>query len=659
MFDNYPKLGYLQMYLNKQIIRNPLGRMIMKNARETEKKWQKFWEKNQTFKASFDPEKKKYYVVEMYPYPSGELHMGHVRNYILGDVVARYKRMKGFNVLHPIGWDAFGLPTENAAFSRGIEPVVWNASCVESMTKQFKSLGLSYDWDRVLDTSDSDYYRWVQWFLTRFWEKGLLYKGQANVNWCTGCNTVLANEQVEDEHCERCGSRVVEKTMSQWFLKITEYAERLWDDLELLTEWPARVIAMQKHWLKNNDGSLKIRDWCISRQRYWGAPIPFVVCEECGVQPVPDDQLPILLPLGADISPGWPPPLARIESFVKTTCPKCGESAEMTTDTTDTFVFSAWYFLRFTDSHNQEMPFDSKMANYWMPVDQYVGGIEHATVHLIYARFFHKVLHDMGLVDCPEPFKKLFTQGMICKDGKKMSKSKGNVISPDEMIEQFGTDVTRVYVMFMGPPEMDVEWNEQGVKGISRFLGRVIKFYDSSVNLFDSNWRETVLQASNVSFRRVTHRAIKKVTESIEENLHFHTAISALMEWVTALESYLEEPRRETSVISEALEMMTILISPFAPHMAEEMWEGLGFVDSISFQKWPAWSESLCEQTSVTLIVQINGKMKASIELSKEDSMNQASVEQLATENPKLSELKEKTVIRTVFVPGRIINFVI
>ncbi len=624
-----------------------------------EKKWQDFWEKKETFKTLFEPKKEKYYVLEMYPYPSGELHMGHVRNYILGDVVARYKRMKGFNVLHPIGWDAFGLPTENAAFSKRIDPAVWNASCIESMTKQFKSLGLSYDWDRVIDTSDPDYYRWAQWFLTRFWEKGLLYKGQSSVNWCAGCNTVLANEQVKNEHCERCNSLVIEKTMNQWFLRITEYAERLWDDLELLTEWPARVIAMQRHWLKDCDGNFKIRDWCISRQRYWGAPFPFVACDECGIQPVFDDQLPILLPPGADISPGWPPPLARIESFVNAVCSRCGKKAERITDTMDTFVFSAWYFLRFIDPHNQEMPFDSKAANYWMPVDQYVGGIEHATVHLIYARFFHKVLYDMGLVDAPEPFKKLFTQGMVCKDGKKMSKSKGNVVSPDEMIEQFGADVTRVYVMFMGPPELDVEWSEQGVRGISRFLGRVRELYDSSLGLFDPNWRETISHAKDITFRRVTHRTIKRVTESVEENLHFHTAVSALMEWATAWESYLETSHKEISVISEALEIMAMLISPFAPHMAEEMWQGLGFTESLTFQSWPAWNEAMCEQLQVRLIVQVNGKMKTSIEISKEDSANRAKVEQLVTDNPKLDYLKTKLVTRVVFVPGRIINFVV
>ena len=624
-----------------------------------EKKWQDFWEKKETFKTLFEPKKEKYYVLEMYPYPSGELHMGHVRNYILGDVVARYKRMKGFNVLHPIGWDAFGLPTENAAFSKRIDPAVWNASCIESMTKQFKSLGLSYDWDRVIDTSDPDYYRWAQWFLTRFWEKGLLYKGQSSVNWCAGCNTVLANEQVKNEHCERCNSLVIEKTMNQWFLRITEYAERLWDDLELLTEWPARVIAMQRHWLKDCDGNFKIRDWCISRQRYWGAPFPFVACDECGIQPVFDDQLPILLPPGADISPGWLPPLARIESFVNAVCSRCGKKAERITDTMDTFVFSAWYFLRFIDPHNQEMPFDSKAANYWMPVDQYVGGIEHATVHLIYARFFHKVLYDMGLVDAPEPFKKLFTQGMVCKDGKKMSKSKGNVVSPDEMIEQFGADVTRVYVMFMGPPELDVEWSEQGVRGISRFLGRVRELYDSSLGLFDPNWRETISHAKDITFRRVTHRTIKRVTESVEENLHFHTAVSALMEWATAWESYLETSHKEISVISEALEIMAMLISPFAPHMAEEMWQGLGFTESLTFQSWPAWNEAMCEQLQVRLIVQVNGKMKTSIEISKEDSANRAKVEQLVTDNPKLDYLKTKLVTRVVFVPGRIINFVV
>jgi len=627
------------------------------NAKAVEAKWQKFWQANKVFRADEDPGKEKYYTLEMYPYPSGELHMGHVRNYILGDVVARYKRMKGYNVLHPIGWDAFGLPTENAAIRRSIMPQAWNRQCTERMAMQFRSLGISYDWDRVIDTSEQSYYTWMQWFLIRFWEKGLLYRDKMMINWCTGCNTVLANEQVENGACARCGSAIEEKMMEQWFFKVTAYADRLWDDLVLLTEWPQRVIAMQRHWLgKNESGEFKIRDWCISRQRYWGAPIPFVECEVCGLQPVKDDQLPVVLPPEADINPGWPPPLARIPSFVNTACPKCGGAAKRITDTLDTFVFSAWYYLRFVDPHNDKAPFSRQAAEYWMPVDQYVGGIEHATVHLIYSRFFHKVLFDLGLVSHPEPFRKLFTQGMVCKDGKKMSKSKGNVVTPDELIEKFGADTARLYTLFLGPPELDVEWNNRGIKGCEKMIQRIHGILGKSVDDFRNDWKKeigkTAFSGKDADFRRLTHQAIKRITASIEDNFHFHTAISSLMDWTRAWKEYLNSGAHPL-INSEALETVALLLSPFAPHLAEEIWHKLGRTDSVCFQLWPDYEKTLITSDQVQFIIQVNGKTRTVMTVARTIASDQVTIEPLAQKKINIIAFN-----RVVFIPGRLINFI-
>jgi len=627
------------------------------NAKEVEAKWQKFWQTNKIFQAKENPDQEKYYALEMYPYPSGELHMGHVRNYILGDVVARYKRMNGYNVLHPIGWDAFGLPTENAAIRHGITPQAWNRQCTERMAGQFRSLGISYDWDRVIDTSEQSYYTWMQWFLIRFWEKGLLYRDKMMINWCTGCNTVLANEQVENGACARCGSAIEEKEMEQWFFKVTAYADRLWDDLALLTEWPERVVAMQRHWLgKNGSGEFKVRDWCISRQRYWGAPIPFVECEICGLQPVRDDQLPVVLPPDADINPGWPPPLARIPSFVNTTCPKCGGVAKRITDTLDTFVFSAWYYLRFVDPHNDKAPFDPRTAEYWMPVDQYVGGIEHATVHLIYSRFFHKVLFDLGLISHPEPFRKLFTQGMICKDGKKMSKSKGNVVTPDELMEKFGADTVRLYTLFLGPPELDVEWNDRGIKGCKKLIQRIHGISEKGTGDFRKDWRKeigkVIFSSKDADFRRLTHQTIKRITASVENNFHFHTAIASLMDWTRAWEEYLNSGAHPL-VNSEALETVALLLSPFAPHLAEEIWHALGRTDSVCLQSWPNYEDALTVSDQVQFIIQVNGKTRTVMTVARSVANDQAMIEPLAQKKINIIAFN-----RVVFIPGRLINFI-
>lgn len=624
-----------------------------------EKKWQDSWEQAGIFKAEEGGDRQKCYVLEMYAYPSGNLHMGHVRNYILGDVVARYKLMQGFNVLHPVGWDSFGLPTENAAIARGIEPLEWNASCVGKMAEQFRQLGISYDWDREIDTSNQNYYHWTQWLLIKFWEKGLLYQKEAEVNWCTGCNTVLANEQVNDDQtCDRCDSPVIRKELKQWFLRITAYADRLLQDLELLKHWPERVVAMQRHWIgKQDDGSFHLHDWCVSRQRYWGAPLPFVHCEKCGTLPVPLESLPIVLPQGIDIKPGWPPPLARAEDFINTSCPSCGQSAMREADTLDTFVFSAWYYLRFTDPLNRQLPFSREKADYWMNVDQYVGGIEHATVHLVYARFFNKALYDLGLVSQVEPFERLFTQGMICKDGKKMSKSKGNVVSPDEMIGLYGADVTRLYTLFIGPPDMDAEWNENGVKGVSRFVSRLYDLLSKCALDYREGWKsvigESELSAQDIELRQLIHRTVKRVSQSIDQNFHFHTAIAALMDLVNQWAKLKTKSVISSLVTSEAAEMLAKAIAPFAPHLAEEIWLMAGKEGHVSNASWPTWNEELCEQQDVQFVVQRNGKTRKVIEVPVATAQDQLAVESLAREAVDVAGST-----RVVFVPGKLINFI-
>jgi leucyl-tRNA synthetase len=628
-----------------------------------EKKWQDYWRENAFFAMPVNLSMQKYYILGMWAYPSGDAHIGHVRNYTITDVVARYKRMKGFNVLNPTGWDAFGLPTENAAFKKKIEPSAWNKVCTQRMEEQFRSLGFSYDWSNVIDTSDPSYYRWTQWLLLKFWERGILYRAKREVNWCTGCMTVLANEQVNEGRCDRCNSKVVLRELEQWFLRMSNYAERLLDDLELLSEWPQHIVTMQRHWIgKKEDGSYNLHDWCISRQRYWGAPMPFVICEHCGVQPVPEDDLPVILPEGVDITPGWPPPLARIPSFVETTCPKCQGKAERVTDVMDTFVFSAWYYLRFVDPQNNIKIFEPSREKYWMPVDLYVGGVEHATVHLIYARFFHKVLYDLGLVSQPEPFKRLFTQGMVCLRGEKMSKSKGNVVSPVQIVKQYGADTLRTFILFVGPPEQDVDWSNQGIKGCYRFLGKTFGIISGNASRYDRSWRGKIdsllLTENDQLFRRKLHQCIRKVTAVVDHDLHFKTAISTLMQFINELNEYAKADP-SPMVLSEALECTTILLYPFAPHLAEELWQHLGYNTSICLETWPEYSQKFVEVEMVGIVIQVNGKKRGMLNLSSSEALLEGEVIQKAKDLLSDRGIDVEGAVKTVYVPSRIINFVL
>ncbi|MFH1001624.1 MAG: leucine--tRNA ligase, partial [bacterium] len=688
------------------------------NFSEVEKKRREYWVKNNFFKSCVDYKKPKYYVLEMFPYPSGEPHMGHVKNYVIGDVVARYKHSQGYNILHPMGWDAFGLPAENAAIKNKIHPSIWTKTNIQKMKNTLTNMSISYDWDREIATCDPDYYKWTQWMFLQLYKKGLAYKKKAVVNWCPSCNVVLANEQVIDGKCWRCDTEVVKKELSQWFFKITEYAQRLLDDIECLEEWPEKVLTMQRNWIGRSEGAriefpikgsdktipvfttrpdtlygatyfllspehplveeiikdspyedkvhnfkkkvskesaidrvsgvlekkgcftgkyvinplndeeipiwlanyvlmdygtgavmavpahdqrdfefakkynlpiriviqpknkkvtsdtmeaafdqegimvnsgqfnglpssksldviidyliekgsgkrevnYRLRDWLISRQRYWGAPIPMIYCSECGMVPVPESDLPILLPENVDFRPKGMSPLASSKDFVNTICPKCGKEAKRETDTMDTFVCSSWYYLRFCSPKNNTEPFDAEELRYWMPVDQYIGGVEHAILHLLYSRFFTKALYDMGFVNFKEPFKRLFTQGMVCKDGAAMSKSKGNIVNPGEIFSKFGIDATRIMMLFAGPPEADMEWTDKGMEGASRFLNRVWRLIYNNIDCFKEPKNKEEISPEDISveaksLRQKAHQTIKKVTEDIEERFHFNTAI--------------------------------------------------------------------------------------------------------------------------------------
>ncbi|MBU0570921.1 MAG: leucine--tRNA ligase [Candidatus Omnitrophica bacterium] len=809
-----------------------------------ESKWQKKWKDEGLFKVVTADHRNKYYCLMMFPYPSAALHVGHGRNYIIGDVVARYSIMKGLNVLTPMGWDAFGLPAENAAIKNNIHPSKSTMSNIAMMKRQLDSWGVSYDWDREVSSCTPEYYKWTQWIFLKFYEKGLAYRKKAFVNWCPSCNTVLANEQVAAGACERCDSRVEQKDLEQWFFRITEYAQRLLDDIDKLDEWPEKVRTMQRNWIGRREGvnidfpivdsdkkltcfttrvdtiygctymvlaaehpmieelaggnpekgaimdfvkevrngsriertrterdkkgiftgryvvnqvngrkiplwigdyvlteygtgavmavpahdqrdfefakkydlpievvidnperpldankldaayegegvllssdqfsgvpsnaakekiadymetegigkrsiHFKLRDWLISRQRYWGAPIPMVYCDKCGIVPVSEDDLPVLLPEGAKFKPTGESPLKSAADFVKTECPACNGPARREIDTMDTFVDSSWYYLRYISPGLTDRPFDTKDVNNWLPVDQYIGGVEHAILHLLYSRFVTKVLYDMGYVGFDEPFKRLFTQGMISKDGAKMSKSKGNVVSPDALIEKYGADTVRLYTLFIGPPEKDAEWSDKGVEGAYRFLKRVWNILDILA---------VSAKTGNVDLEkdllRKMHQTIKKVTEDINEEFHFNTAISAVMELVNHIYSGIDRCGAGSygkGILNEVLKNITLLLAPFVPHIAEEIWEKLSGAESIFKHEWPGYREDMLFTDTVIVPVEINGKLRSKIEIPR--GLEGDKVKEVALADEKVQgAVGEKKVRKWVIIPDKLVNIVI
>jgi leucyl-tRNA synthetase len=806
-----------------------------------EKKWQKHWEDSGLFRMDPDSSREKYYCLVMFPYPSGKLHVGHGRNYIIGDAVARYKIMKGYNVLSPMGWDAFGLPAENAAIKGGLHPKESTLGNIVQMKKQLTQWGVGYDWSREVASCLPDYYKWTQWIFLKLFEKGLAYKKKAAVNWCPSCNTVLANEQVVNNLCERCDSKVIEKDLEQWFFRITNYAQRLLDDISTLDHWPERVKTMQANWIGKSTGvnidfpvdgedtkitcyttrvdtifgatymvlapeypaisrlianspdrdkinefiisvrtqskalraaqetekqgmftgryvinpvnkkpmplwianyvlmeygtgavmavpahderdfefakkynldikvvidnpvsslsesdlktayvedgimvnsekfngmgnrdamdaiadwmekksigkravHFKLRDWLISRQRYWGAPIPVIYCDKCGITGVPEKDLPVLLPEKVDFKPCGESPLASSQGFVSVKCPKCKGDARRETDTMDTFVDSSWYFLRYLSPKDSSRAFDKRLVDKWLPVDQYIGGVEHAILHLLYSRFIAKVLNDLGFIGFNEPFKALFTQGMIIKNGAKMSKSKGNVISPDELIARYGADTIRLYTLFIGPPEKDAEWNDRAVEGAYRFLGRLWRLVAKICEL--ENCQEN-LKPQDRQLERKIHQSIKKVSRDIEGDFKFNTAVSAVMELVNEAHSAIEKDNLYYA--RDAAVTAVLLVAPFVPHIAEELWEVLGNRPSIFNQKWPCFDEEKAKEDILVLPVMINGKLRSKIEV--EDSAAQDQIQAIALADDKVKGyIKGAGIKKIIVVPKKLVNIVV
>jgi len=811
------------------------------------------WEKNNTFKTYDNSDKPKYYALSMFPYPSGKLHMGHVRNYTITDVIARFKKMNGYNVLHPIGWDSFGLPAENAAMQHGANPAKWTDENIAYMTKQLKMMGLSYDWNREVTTCKPEYYKWTQWLFLQLYKKGLAYKKEAAVNWCEKCGTVLANEQVIDGKCWRCDSIVEKKYLSQWFFKITDYAEQLLQDLDKLEGWGENVKTMQANWIGKSEGAIlkfkvvdapngkdleipvfttrpdtvhgitylvvapeykdiellttpknkekveeyrqnarrmteierlstervktgvplgthcknpytgdifplwtadyalaeygtgavmavpahdtrdfdfakkynlpmkvviqnpdnpsdckdaayteegvlinsnefngmknteakkaitqkavdngfgefktqyRLRDWLISRQRYWGAPIPVVYCEKCGVQPVKEEDLPVLLPEDVDFSIVGKSPITTSKTFKETTCPVCGGKAVRETDTMDTFVCSSWYYMRYSDARNNEKCFDKELANKWLPVDQYVGGIEHAILHLLYSRFFTKALKDLGLVDFDEPFKNLLTQGMVLKDGAKMSKSKGNTVDPDEIFKNYGADTARLFILSDSPPARDFDWSDAGVEGCYKFINRVWRLVSDNFKYININYSipDTKLSKENDTLLRNVHIAIKGITNDISNDFQFNTVISKYRELTNAIYDRLnknfEGNDEDKNIFSYAVLMLIKLMSPVTVFMSEKIWQDLGYKTSIHDEKWPEWDENLAKSAAITLVIQINGKVRDKIEV--QDGLSQDELKETALNSPKVKEqITGKEIVKTIVVPQKLVNIVI
>lgn len=822
-----------------------------------ESKWQKIWAEEQAFKTTEDYDKEKYYVLEMFPYPSGKLHMGHVRNYSIGDVIARFKKMDGYNVIHPMGWDSFGLPAENAAIKNGIHPFTWTNSNINDMHDQLNTLGLSYDWDREVATCKPDYYRWMQWLFIQFYKKGLAYKKDNPVNWCPDCQTVLANEQVVDGCCERCKTPVTKKHLSQWYLRITDYADRLLENLDTLPGWPDKVKTMQKNWIGRSEGAevkfeidstdktlvvyttrpdtlygvtymvmapehpyvkeliagteyeaacdayienckhkseiertsltkektgefigkyainpvngkkvpiyisdyvmmdygtgaimavpahdqrdfdfakkfgldiipvvdvpdvdlknlteaaaaegtminsgeydgmnnrdaikkiiadlesndlgkktinYKLRDWLISRQRYWGTPIPMVHCEKCCWVPEKEENLPILLPTDVEFTGKGDSPLTTSKTFRKCTCPQCGGEAEREIDTMDTFLDSSWYFLRYCDARNDKAIFDPKKVNYWMNVDQYIGGVEHAILHLMYARFFQMIMHDLGLCEAEEPFKNLLTQGMVTKgytdkDGNflvaKMSKSLGNVVAPKEIQDKYGADTARLFILFAAPPEKELEWSDAGVEGSYRFLNRVYRLVFEYINDIRGNAvvsdEITINNANDKSLNMMINATIKKVGEDAGGRFNFNTSIASIMELVNEMYKYKQNAEMNLPLFDKAITSLLIVANPFVPHITEELWEQLGHTDRLYNTSWPEYDEKALVQDEVEIIVQINGKLKD--KLAMPNNSDKEVIEEAAKNLDKIKgELEGKNIVKTIVVPNKIVNFVV
>jgi len=828
-----------------------------------EPKWQKSWADTGLFKTDLSDTENKYYCLMMFPYPSGKLHVGHGRNYIIGDAVVRYKKMRGFNVLSPMGWDAFGLPAENAAIKTGTPPRESTLANIATMKEQLAAWGCCYDWDKEVASCEPEYYKWTQWLFIQMFNRGLAYKKKSNVNWCPDCATVLANEQVVDGACDRCESTVIQKALEQWFFKITDYAQRLLDDLDTLDGWPDRVKTMQRNWIGRSEGTeidfalvpredsandpsdkvscfttrvdtiygctymslapeygdlkeliaglpqeaevlqfvadsakltnidresdtlekkgvftgryvvnpytsekvplwvgdyvlmygtgavmavpahdtrdwafakkydlpiklsiqdptgslqieemtdaytedgtcfdsaeftgipnreaidemakkaesesfgkscinFRLRDWLISRQRYWGAPIPIVYCDRCGTVPVNDDELPVRLPENVEFKPTGESPLAASSEFMNCECPKCGEPARRESDTMDTFVDSSWYFLRYLNAQDSTQAIDSKTCNNWLPVDQYIGGIEHAILHLLYARFFTKVVNDLGLIDFNEPFAKLFTQGMICKKGPdgnlhKMSKSKGNVVSPNELIENYGADTVRLYTLFIGPPEKEAEWNDTAVEGSYRFLKRIwTRVWQHKDLLNDKSLvpnMDTMDKPERDLFRKV-HESIQKITHDLDGAFHFHTAISSIMELMNAIDDLkisADSSDQAKAVFRDAMEKVVLLISPFAPHIAEELWAELGHDGGVLAADWPEVIEAALHRDEIQMALQVNGKVRSQLHVPT--SATKDEIEKLAMSDEAVLKWTEgKTIRKVIVVPGRLVNIAV
>lgn len=815
---------------------------------QVEENWQNQWEAGKAFKAVEDRSKQKYYLLEMFPYPSGRIHMGHVRNYSIGDVMARFKRMRGFNVLHPMGWDAFGMPAENAAIQNKSHPAKWTYENIDYMRGQLKKLGLSYDWDREVATCNVDYYKWEQRVFLEMYRKGLAYKKTSFVNWCPKCETVLANEQVEDDCCWRCDSEVVQKELEQWFFQITAYADELLEYTDKLPGWPERVLTMQRNWIGRSTGceidfpleghlssikvfttrqdtlygatfmslapehplaldlatperraeveefiekvrktdrikrtaedfekegvftgsycgnpvtnlrmpiylanfvlpdygtgavmavpthdqrdyefarkydipmrlviqpegveldsltmtaayteegimvnsgqfdgirsskakeliadylekegigkktvNFRLRDWGISRQRYWGSPIPIIYCDLCGVVPVPEKDLPVVLPMDVEFTGEGGSPLAKAESFRNVTCPQCGEIARRETDTMDTFVESSWYFLRYCSPDCNTGPFNREKAEYWMSVDQYIGGIEHAVMHLLYARFFTKVLRDLGYMAVDEPFVNLLTQGMVIKDGAKMSKSKGNVVDPDALIRKYGADTARLFSLFAAPPEKDLDWSDQGVEGSYRFLNRVWKLVSDNLSFIANAGPvdPAALSDEGRALRRAVHKTIRKVTEDVEDRFHFNTAIAACMELVNAVYGFDgKSVPQNAPVLREAIESVVLMLAPFVPHITAELWQATGHVGTMEEHGWPPYDPEAVVDEELLIIVQVNGKLRSKVTVAADAGEDEVKAAAQADEKV-VPHLDGKIIRKVIYVPGKLVNIVV